>query len=452
MLFFCPRGLKQGDVCSPVLFSLFINELTKVIIENGKHGIQLTPELIEILILLFADDVVLVSDSVIGLQCQLNILHDTAKKLDLIVNLQKSNIVVFRNGGHLAEKEKWFYGQSCIEVVNMYKYLGVIMSTRLTFSHTQHDLANKAQKGLLSIFKLLWSIGEHSPEVFFKLFDAQVQPILTYGAEIWGLVADQETVERVHLLAIKRFLGLHPKAPRHVVYGESGRHPIFVTTYVKCIKFWLRLTRMENNRYPKKVYNTLLSLQGQNYITWACSVRNVLYKFGFGVVWEAQCVGNVKSFLLTFRQRLVDCFEQDWRSALQRHDFYSTYSTYKQSVTVSVYVRIIRNVHVRKVFAKFCVGMSPLRNSFLKYKPTTASENVSCPFCPDTQETEVHFLLQCSKYNALRNEFIPKKYHRGNVSLFKLSLLLASKNENIVENVCIYVYKAMLLRSETCNN
>ena len=30
-----------------VLFSLFINELTKDITENGKHGIQLSPDLIE---------------------------------------------------------------------------------------------------------------------------------------------------------------------------------------------------------------------------------------------------------------------------------------------------------------------------------------------------------------------------------------------------------------------
>ena len=91
-----------------VLFSLFINELTKDIIENGKHGIQLSPDLIELLILLFADDVVLFSDSVIGLQTQLNILYCTAKRLDMIVNLDKSNIVVFRNGGHLALREKCF--------------------------------------------------------------------------------------------------------------------------------------------------------------------------------------------------------------------------------------------------------------------------------------------------------------------------------------------------------
>ena len=37
------RGEKQGDECSPVLFSLFINELALEIINNGKHGVTLAP-------------------------------------------------------------------------------------------------------------------------------------------------------------------------------------------------------------------------------------------------------------------------------------------------------------------------------------------------------------------------------------------------------------------------
>ena len=53
----CLRGVKQGDVCSPILFSLFINELALDIIKGGKHGTILTSTLVEIFILLFADDI-----------------------------------------------------------------------------------------------------------------------------------------------------------------------------------------------------------------------------------------------------------------------------------------------------------------------------------------------------------------------------------------------------------
>eukprot|EP00745_Piridium_sociabile_P010012 TRINITY_DN16984_c0_g1_i1.p1 TRINITY_DN16984_c0_g1~~TRINITY_DN16984_c0_g1_i1.p1 ORF type:complete len:102 (-),score=2.31 TRINITY_DN16984_c0_g1_i1:37-342(-) len=74
--FMCPLGLKQGEVCSPVLFSLFINELATEIIQKGKHGIQLIPDFLEILILMFADDIILLSDSITGLQNQLHVLYD----------------------------------------------------------------------------------------------------------------------------------------------------------------------------------------------------------------------------------------------------------------------------------------------------------------------------------------------------------------------------------------
>ena len=151
-VFLCPRGLKQGEVCSPVLFSLFINELTKDITESGKHGIQLAPDLIELLVLLFADDVVLLSDSVFGLQTQLNILFNTAKRLDLIVNLDKSNIVVFRNGGHLALNEKWYFGNEKLEVVNMYKYKAHV----LTYSKRPCRSSQKGNASNYETFMVHW--------------------------------------------------------------------------------------------------------------------------------------------------------------------------------------------------------------------------------------------------------------------------------------------------------
>ena len=73
---------------------------------NGKHGVQLHPDIIELFIMLFADDVDLLSYTPVGLQHQLNLLARNADALDLTVNLEKSNIVVFRNGGYLARCEE----------------------------------------------------------------------------------------------------------------------------------------------------------------------------------------------------------------------------------------------------------------------------------------------------------------------------------------------------------
>ena len=97
-------------------------------------GIQLNPDIIQILILLFADDVILASYSVSGLQNQLNILRQFAKNFHMEVNLKKTKIVVFRKGGFLGEKEIWWYGQERIQVVNSYKYLGLHFTTKLSLT------------------------------------------------------------------------------------------------------------------------------------------------------------------------------------------------------------------------------------------------------------------------------------------------------------------------------
>jgi hypothetical protein len=449
--FMCPRGVKQGEVCSPVLFSLLINELTKEINMHGRHGVQMSPELVHILILLFADDVALLSDSVIGLQTQLNILNTVSKRLDLVVNLEKSNIVVFRNGGYLAQNERWIFGNSHLKVVTMYKYLGIFLSTRLSFQPTLNDLAERARKGLSAIIRILWTFGEHSPGVFFKLFDCQIQPILLYGSEIWGLTKNLTVIERVHLSAMKRFLCVTQKAPKHLIYGELGRYPLFVNAYIRCVKYWLRIVHLDESRYPRKAYNMLMLLESQNYSTWISDVRNTLYMYGFGVVWEAQTVGNIRIFINIFKERLIDCYKQDWHSALESHTFYNIYSSYATSISLCPYVKTIYNINIRKLTTRLRFGLSPLKGHYLSFNFGPGVErDINCPFCPDKPESEYHFLLVCPKYNDLRNEFIPAKYYRS-PSLFKMSLLLACEREKTVMQLSYFIYKAFDLRKHCLN-
>ena len=97
----CTAGVKQGDVCSPILFPLSISELTLEVINKGRHGVGFIFDAFELFILLLADDVILVSEIVVGLQTQLNSLQRAASELELKVNMNKSNIIVFRLGGYI---------------------------------------------------------------------------------------------------------------------------------------------------------------------------------------------------------------------------------------------------------------------------------------------------------------------------------------------------------------
>ncbi len=75
-------------------------------------------------------------------------------------------------------------------------------------------MSDRARKGALGILRLLWRLGEQCPKLFFKLFDCQIQPMLTYGSEVWGIMADYSITERVHLFAIKRFYFMLAQEPQ----------------------------------------------------------------------------------------------------------------------------------------------------------------------------------------------------------------------------------------------
>ena len=49
------------------------------------------------------------------------------------MNLNKTNVIVFQNGGYLRRYEKWFYGDTKLKVVTYYKYLGLVISSTLSW-------------------------------------------------------------------------------------------------------------------------------------------------------------------------------------------------------------------------------------------------------------------------------------------------------------------------------
>ena len=46
------------------------------------------------------------------------------------------------------------------------------------------------------LLKLLWTLGDQSPKLFFKLLYCPFQPMLTYGSEVWVPIADNRIIEK----------------------------------------------------------------------------------------------------------------------------------------------------------------------------------------------------------------------------------------------------------------
>ena len=125
-------GLLQREVLSPFLFSLFVNDLETYLEQNPNAS--LTLDQLSMYLLMFADDTVIFSESVEGLQLSLNNLESYCNKWDLTVNIDKTKIVVFKKGGSLSRQEKWTYAGETVEIVNSFNYLGIVLSSGGAFS------------------------------------------------------------------------------------------------------------------------------------------------------------------------------------------------------------------------------------------------------------------------------------------------------------------------------
>lgn len=95
--FDCHRGLKQGCRLSYLLVSILVSHLHVCleVMGKGRLGVELEPYGGEQCLLLFLEDVVCLSDSGPGLHNKINISDTAADKLRLLINTEKTKMIVF---------------------------------------------------------------------------------------------------------------------------------------------------------------------------------------------------------------------------------------------------------------------------------------------------------------------------------------------------------------------
>ena len=158
--FSCMNGLRQGCMLSPALFTSFINECSELIENSGISGVQFFPEDIQVLILLFADDIALISDTIVCLQQQLKLLKDYCLESKLVVNIFKTKVLVCKMGGKIPSHEKWYYNGNLLEVVNCFTYVGLTFTMHLSLNRMNSDLTKKGKRVLVSLMSSLYEYGQ----------------------------------------------------------------------------------------------------------------------------------------------------------------------------------------------------------------------------------------------------------------------------------------------------
>ena len=293
--------------------------------------------------------------------------------------------MVFRKGGYLGRAEKWTYNGQEVEVVNNYKYLGYTLSTKLSVDVALAEYVGRAKGKIVDITRTIYSLGSLDKKIYFKLFDAQVKPMLLYASEIWGITRNS-TIESAHLFVMKRYLGVSRKTPNNLVYGETGRYPLYINSMIRAIKYWFRLLNMTEDRIPRIAYERERR-EEQKIQNWAIEIKRCLDRYGFSEIWTQQRVNNENGFLKELKQRMIDGYRQEWHDKIMNRDRFITYRSFKDTHQTETYLSQINIAKFRKAMTRLRLGVNELR---INRKYTDNIAITTCPFCT-AEETDAFF-------------------------------------------------------------
>ncbi len=124
------------------------------------------------------------------------------KQLRLKVNTEKTNIAHFGRKRKQRTTFKFKFGNNSLNIVDIYKYLGVVLQENLDFKITEEVLAGAASRALgatISKFKCLKNIGFNT---FNKMYQTNVLTIVDYSSSVWGY-ANYDFCVKVQYRAIR---------------------------------------------------------------------------------------------------------------------------------------------------------------------------------------------------------------------------------------------------------
>ena len=444
--FECSIGLRQGEVISPVMFSMFLEDLELFLQDDINSGLSIDD--ITIILLLFADDMVILGKSPQDLQNSIDLLQSYCEKWGLSINVKKTKVVVFRKRGQLRVEEEWFYNGEKLEAVNDFNYLGVVFNYTGSYTLNQQTLSGKGLKALNILLSKLRAF-KLQPKTTCQLFDAFVGSILSYGCETWGFSKSKE-IERIHLKFCKRILNVKSSTSNAGVYGELRRYPLYITRYIRIIRYWCNLLRT-NNIIFSTVYNDMLRDCELGLDNWVSKVKSMLFEYGFGNIWQNPQNINVNTFCNQFKQRLIDCFTQKWNNDIDTNQVLTTYKHFKTVFTYEKYLNILPE-RLRVPMSKLRLSSHSLRIETGRYGRARIERNQrQCVLCNSDIEDEYHFVLKCPTYNDIRAKYIKSVYIRK-PSMYKFIKLMSSVKKTELVNLSKFVIEAFDLRKSLINN
>ena len=394
------KGVRQGCIMSPLLFNIFMADLPDKFSKNDNVSLDDSQK---IKCIIWADDILLLSETENGLTNMLECLNHYCNINELVINADKTKCMVFNKSGHLFRK-KFILGSKKIETVRSYKYLGLVFTPSGEINSALNDLRSRALKAYMSLKHKLSDCFMADIEETITLWDTLVKPIMMYSSDFWGCLKlpVNNPIENLHMHFCKNILGVHKSTTNIGVLLEVGRVPIIFSSQKAAIKNW---ERIRSNKANKLVYASYKGAKAES-LRWHQGIKSCLEKNGM----MQYFIENKPPFTFNVCQkihgRLVDQFHQTAFSQIKLcNSKLRTYGLVKDTIGMEYYLKSIRNTKRRTELTKLRLSNHKLMIEVGRHQNIPKTLRL-CPFCPQSVEDEKHFLISCSNYINLRHSLI----------------------------------------------
>ena len=125
--------------------------------------------------------------------------------------------------------------------------------------------------------------------------------------------------------------------------------------------------------------------------------------FGFSHVFENSTTIDIKRFPKLFKQRVIDCFIQEWFSSIGSSPVLEEYTYFKSSFQYESYLDILP-FDIRFYMTRIRISAHSFRMQTGRFGSNYIPKNERLCTCCNTRDIEdiYHFILVCPLYKDLR--------------------------------------------------
>ena len=137
--------------------------------------------------------------------------------------MSKTQVVIFNDFRH-SHADSFVYSHQQIQIVEQYTYPGVVLHKNGSYKGAISKLISAGKRAMFAMQYRCSDLGIDDIKLRCSLFSSLVQPVLSYGCEIWGLERSNSwrPMSAIHHMFMRRTLHVRKSISSEVILCELG--------------------------------------------------------------------------------------------------------------------------------------------------------------------------------------------------------------------------------------